>query len=285
MRCTSDPRENLTRAIALAGQAADRGAQIICLQELFTSRLFLPGRGSQILPARGGNSRTEHGGAALPSRRNAAWSSSRRSSKSAARAFITTPPRSSTPMAPISGSIARCTSRTIRSFYEKFYFTPGDLGFRAWQTQLCEDRRLCLLGPVVSGGGPADRACRRGDPLLSHRHRLASGGERRIRTTRSTTRGKRSSVRTRSPMAATSPCPIASAMRPRTAARASSSGVRASSPIRPGRSWRKRPPDEEEILVVEVGSRRARSRNARTGLSSATAASMRTAILQKRFID
>ena len=35
-------------------------------------------------------------------------------------------------------------------YYEKFYFTPGDTGFRAWQTTLCQDRRADLLGSVVS---------------------------------------------------------------------------------------------------------------------------------------
>ena len=40
MRCTADPQENLARALVLAGEAADRGAKIICLQELFTSLYF-----------------------------------------------------------------------------------------------------------------------------------------------------------------------------------------------------------------------------------------------------
>src|SRR5215210_2793760 len=40
MRCTADPAENLARAGARAVEAADRGAQIVCLQELFTSLYF-----------------------------------------------------------------------------------------------------------------------------------------------------------------------------------------------------------------------------------------------------
>ena len=32
--------------------------------------------------------------------------------------------------------IARCTSPTIRAYYEKFYFTPGDLGFRVFDTRV-----------------------------------------------------------------------------------------------------------------------------------------------------
>src|SRR4028118_687786 len=40
MRCTASPEENLAKAIEKVREAADRGAQIICLQELFTSQYF-----------------------------------------------------------------------------------------------------------------------------------------------------------------------------------------------------------------------------------------------------
>src|SRR4051794_8414601 len=40
MRCTTDPKENLAKAVAKAREAADQGAQIVCLQELFTSVYF-----------------------------------------------------------------------------------------------------------------------------------------------------------------------------------------------------------------------------------------------------
>ena len=39
-------------------------------------------------------------------------------------------------------------------YYEKFYFTPGDLGFIAWPTPPGKNRRLHLLGPMVSGSRP-----------------------------------------------------------------------------------------------------------------------------------
>ena len=35
-------------------------------------------------------------------------------------------------------------------YYEKFYFTPGDTGFKAWRTTPRHDRRAGVLGPVVS---------------------------------------------------------------------------------------------------------------------------------------
>ena len=40
MRCTTDPDENMSRAIAGIREAAGRGAQIVCLQELFRSQYF-----------------------------------------------------------------------------------------------------------------------------------------------------------------------------------------------------------------------------------------------------
>src|SRR3954465_12630307 len=40
MRCSADPEANLAKAIAKTREAADRGAQIVCLQELFTSEYF-----------------------------------------------------------------------------------------------------------------------------------------------------------------------------------------------------------------------------------------------------
>ena len=40
MACSTDPAANLDRAVAMIRQAASKGAQIICLQELFRSQYF-----------------------------------------------------------------------------------------------------------------------------------------------------------------------------------------------------------------------------------------------------
>ncbi len=66
-------------------------------------------------------------------------------------------------------------------YYEKFYFTPGDLGFKAFRHALRPHRHAGLLGPVVSRGRAPDGPAGRERPLLSHRHRLASGRESRVR--------------------------------------------------------------------------------------------------------
>ena len=83
-------------------------------------------------------------------------------------------------------------------YHEKFYFTPGDLGFQSWTTSQRQHRRLRLLGPMVSGSGAPDRFARRGDLILSDRDRLASERERRNMARRSIPPGKRSSAATQS---------------------------------------------------------------------------------------
>ena len=40
MSCAAEPRVNLDKAIAKIEEAAKRGAQIVCLQELFASHYF-----------------------------------------------------------------------------------------------------------------------------------------------------------------------------------------------------------------------------------------------------
>ena len=64
-------------------------------------------------------------------------------------------------------------------YFEKYYFTPGDLGFRSLRHALCAHRAAGVLGPVVSGGRAPGRAGRRAGAVLPHRDRLASGGEGR----------------------------------------------------------------------------------------------------------
>ena len=66
-------------------------------------------------------------------------------------------------------------------YHEKFYFAPGDLGFQAWRTRARKNRRLRLLGPMVSGSGAANGIARRGNYFLSNGDRLASEREEGIR--------------------------------------------------------------------------------------------------------
>ena len=76
-------------------------------------------------------------------------------------------------------------------YYEKFYFTPGDLGFRSFAT------RFGRLGVCVCWDQWFPEAARltalagRRDPVLSHRHRLAAGREGTRTAPASTRPGKR----------------------------------------------------------------------------------------------
>ncbi len=44
------------------------------------------------------------------------------------------------------------------AYYEKFYFTPGDIGFEPIQTSLGKLGGLRVLGPMVSGSSTSDGA-------------------------------------------------------------------------------------------------------------------------------
>ena len=57
------------------------------------------------------------------------------------------------------------------AYYEKFYFTPGDLGFHPIDFRR-QARRAGLLGPVVSRSSPSDGAAGSRNAHLSYRHRL-----------------------------------------------------------------------------------------------------------------
>ncbi len=63
-------------------------------------------------------------------------------------------------------------------FYEKFYFTPGDLGYQVFDTASSKARRwrrhARLLGPVVPGGRAPDGDAGRRRALLPDGDRLAS---------------------------------------------------------------------------------------------------------------
>ena len=137
MSCSAEPQENLAKALALAGQAADRGAQIICLQELFTSLYFcqvedhkyfalaeeIPGPSTAAFCAFA----KERGVvvvASLFERRSAGLYHNTAAVIDADGSYLGKYRKMHIPDDPL--------------FYEKFYFTPGDLGFRAWQTRFAK---------------------------------------------------------------------------------------------------------------------------------------------------
>jgi N-carbamoylputrescine amidase len=134
MTCAPEPAANLAKAIARIQAAADRGAQIICLQELFTSQYFcqvedhkyfalaeeIPGPTTARLAAVA----RERGVvivASLFERRSAGLYHNTAAILDADGTYL--------------GKYRKMHIPDDPAYYEKFYFTPGDLGFLAWETK------------------------------------------------------------------------------------------------------------------------------------------------------
>ena len=133
-RCSTDPAENIATAERGIRDAAGRGAQIICLQELFTGVYFcqvedhkyfelaepVPGPTTEKMQALA----QELGVvvvASLFERRAPGVYHNTAAVIDADGAYLGKYRKMHIPDDPL--------------FYEKFYFTPGDLGFRAWDTK------------------------------------------------------------------------------------------------------------------------------------------------------
>ena len=132
--CGPDPAANLARTLALAGRAAKRGANIICTQELFRSQYFcqsedyanfalaekIPGPTTEVFQ----QFAQKHGVvvvASLFEQRASGLYHNTAAVIDADGALLGTYRKAHLPDDPL--------------YYEKFYFTPGDTGFRAWPTR------------------------------------------------------------------------------------------------------------------------------------------------------
>lgn len=131
---TPDPSRNLSHTLALAEQAARKGAQIICTQELFRSQYFcqsedyanfklaerIPGPSTDAF----GKLARKHGAVVIASlfeKRTAGVYHNTAAIIDADGSLLGVYRKMHIPDDPL--------------YYEKFYFTPGDLGFRAWDTR------------------------------------------------------------------------------------------------------------------------------------------------------
>ncbi|MCL4790133.1 MAG: carbon-nitrogen hydrolase [Verrucomicrobia bacterium] len=133
-RCSSNPRVNLERTLALAARAARSGAQIICTQELFRSQYFCQSEDYENFklaePIPGPTTRAFQ----KLARQHRVVIIASLFEKRAAGVYHNT-----AAIIDADGSLLG-TYRKMHIpddplYYEKFYFTPGDLGFRAWQTR------------------------------------------------------------------------------------------------------------------------------------------------------
>jgi len=129
-----DPAANLEKTLAAADQAARAGAQIICTQELFHSQYFcqsenhncfqlaepVPGPTTEALQKLA-RERQVVIVAGLFEKRAAGVYHNTAVVVDADGSYLGAYRKMHIPDDPL--------------YYEKFYFTPGDLGFRAWQTR------------------------------------------------------------------------------------------------------------------------------------------------------
>jgi N-carbamoylputrescine amidase len=132
--CGPEPGENLKACLAAAEAAADAGAQIICTQELFRSQYFCQSedhRFFELAETIPGPSTEAFQEFAL--RRGVVLVASlfeRRASGLYHNTAVVIDADGS-----LLGRYRKMHIPDDPLFYEKFYFTPGDLGFRAWKTR------------------------------------------------------------------------------------------------------------------------------------------------------
>ncbi len=134
MACSFDPRENLRRALERVEEAALAGAQILCLPELFLTPYFcqkedasffdlaepIPGPSTKALGAVARKARVVVIVPLFEKRAPGLYHNS--------AAVIDTDGE-------VVGLYRKMHIPDDPGYYEKFYFTPGDLGFRTFTTQ------------------------------------------------------------------------------------------------------------------------------------------------------
>jgi len=177
MRCSTDPDDNLRRASAMLRQAADGGVQIACLPELFRTQYFcqaeeaarfdlaepIPGPTTELLGQVARETKMAVVGSIFERR--------------AAGVYHNTAVVIDADGA-LRGRYRKMHIPDDPLYYEKYYFTPGDLGFQAFDTSfarvgtlICWDqwypeaaRLTALQGadilfyPTAIGWHPAEKA-------------------------------------------------------------------------------------------------------------------------------
>ena len=177
MRCGPDTRHNLDKALAMTREAAGNGAQIICLPELFRAQYFCQTEDTALFDL----------AESIPGPSSAAFTDL--AAKLDITIIISVFERRAAGLYHNTaividgenGALGLYRKMHIPDdprYYEKFYFTPGDLGFKAFDTSharigtlVCWDqwypeaaRITALMGaqllcyPTAIGWLPAERA-------------------------------------------------------------------------------------------------------------------------------
>jgi N-carbamoylputrescine amidase len=134
MRCVEQPQKNLDTATALLGKAARNGAQIVCLPELFRSRYFCQSEDhsffklAEPIPGPTTDALTK-----LARRHGIAIIGSIFERRSAGVYHNTAVVIDAT--GKLLGKYRKMHIPDDPLYFEKFYFTPGDLGFQSFKTR------------------------------------------------------------------------------------------------------------------------------------------------------
>ncbi|MDR1283624.1 MAG: carbon-nitrogen hydrolase [Opitutaceae bacterium] len=132
--CAADPKANLKKTLALAEKAAQQGAQIICTQELFCTQYFCQSEDHKFFDL----------AEPIPGPTTEAFRKIARKYKVVIVASLFEKRASglyhnTAAIIDADGTLLGIYRKMHIPddplFYEKFYFTPGDTGFRAWQTR------------------------------------------------------------------------------------------------------------------------------------------------------
>ncbi|MGN6368539.1 MAG: carbon-nitrogen hydrolase [Phycisphaerae bacterium] len=134
MTCSADPQANLEKVVSRIKEAAKQGANVICTQELFRSQYFcqledpaifdlaeaIPGPSTEVLTK-------------LAKDLNVAIVASLFERRAAGLYHNTAAIIDAT--GDMLGIYRKMHIPDDPLYYEKYYFTPGDLGFKTWQTK------------------------------------------------------------------------------------------------------------------------------------------------------
>jgi N-carbamoylputrescine amidase len=131
---SADPDANLKKTLALADRAAQRGAQIICTQELFRSQYFCQSEDHKNFKLAEPIPGPSTDAFCKLARKHKVVVIASLFEKRAAGVYHNT-----AAIIDADGSLLGIYRKMHIPddplYYEKFYFTPGDLGFKAWPTR------------------------------------------------------------------------------------------------------------------------------------------------------
>ena len=133
MTCSPDPDKNLKKAIARIGEAARKGATIVCLQELFRSQYFCQTEDTALFSLAEAIPGPTTAKLAKVARQHDVVLVASLFERRAAGVYHNTAVIFDKDGS-IVGKYRKMHIPDDPLYYEKFYFTPGDLGFQAHKT-------------------------------------------------------------------------------------------------------------------------------------------------------